>query len=269
MIETLREYSGKNIKVALFDFDGTLSLERDGWIDLIVDTFVDELVKASDITKAKALEWCLVYIQGTIGIPTYLQAEGLANKITSLGVKAENPQVYKDKYNQKLVELVNNRRKTIPPEKLRVKGSLELVELLAKKLGKENLYLASGSDIDAVLESIKFLGFERFFSEENIVGAGSNHDPRVCAKEYVIDELVRRRGLKPGELLCFGDGFPELSYTCKVGGISVGVLTNDVTLNYPDYFTISKKRERLIMAGAHILVPDFGEASKLVKALNI
>ena len=146
---------------------------------------------------------------------------------------------------------------------------MELVELLAEKLGKENLYLASGSDIDAVLESIKFLGFERFFSEENIVGAGSNHDPRVCAKEYVIEELVRRRGLKPGELLCFGDGFPELSYTCKVGGMSVGVLTNDVTLNYPDYFTISKKRERLIMAGAYILVPDFSKASELVKALNL
>ena len=85
------------------------------------------------------------------------------------------------------------------------------------------------------------------------------------AKELIIDRLIEQ-GLKPGELSCFGDGFPELYHTYRAGGIGIGVLTPD-TSKYKDRFTIEEKRNRLINAGAHIIIPDYTHACRLVEVI--
>ena len=35
-IEIIRSFDGRNLTTVLFDFDGTLSRERDGWVNLMV-----------------------------------------------------------------------------------------------------------------------------------------------------------------------------------------------------------------------------------------
>ena len=38
-IETIKEYSGRGFKCALFDFDGTISLIREGWQKVMIPYF--------------------------------------------------------------------------------------------------------------------------------------------------------------------------------------------------------------------------------------
>ena len=40
-IETIKEYSGRGFKCALFDFDGTISLIREGWQKVMIPYFCE------------------------------------------------------------------------------------------------------------------------------------------------------------------------------------------------------------------------------------
>ena len=56
-IEIIRPFDGRNLTTVLFDFDGTLSLERDGWVNLIVATCSAAMVQAvPGISVAEAVE---------------------------------------------------------------------------------------------------------------------------------------------------------------------------------------------------------------------
>lgn len=89
-----------------------------------------------------------------------------------------------------------------------------------------------------------------------------------CPKQIIIEKFTQERNLQPGQLLCFGDGSTEIEYMNKIGGVCVGVLIPDRShYEYQGHFTIEQKRRRLINAGAHILVPDFHYASKLVETI--
>ena len=67
------------------------------------------------------------------------------------------------------------------------------------------------------------------------------------------------------DAFCFGDGFVEIELTAKLGGYAVGVATNEKTGDGTD----EKKRERLIGAGASLIIPHFSESDKVLKILNI
>ena len=65
------------------------------------------------------------------------------------------------------------------------------------------------------------------------------------------------------EFVAFGDGFVEIEDTVRVGGIGVGVATNEAERAGIDEW----KRTRLIQAGADVIVPDFREHAALVTYL--
>ena len=49
MVEQLRPgVSAKNARVCLFDFDGTISLIRSGWMDVMVPMMVEILLRSAD-----------------------------------------------------------------------------------------------------------------------------------------------------------------------------------------------------------------------------
>jgi hypothetical protein len=64
-------------------------------------------------------------------------------------------------------------------------------------------------------------------------------------------------------LLAFGDGFVEIEETKKAGGIAVGVATDEANRQGIDEW----KRERLIQAGADVIIPDFREQEELIQYL--
>jgi phosphoglycolate phosphatase len=64
-------------------------------------------------------------------------------------------------------------------------------------------------------------------------------------------------------LVAFGDGFVEIEDAKSAGGIAVGVASNEATRQGIDTW----KRERLIQAGADLIIPDFREQEALIAHL--
>jgi phosphoglycolate phosphatase-like HAD superfamily hydrolase len=270
-IEIIRPFDGRNITTVLFDFDGTLSRERDGWVNLMVATCSAAIVQAvPGISVAEAVEWVIKDIEQTIGIPTYQQMKRLADEISKRGGSCLSPQRYKDVYNDALTAMVSTSHQKLKDsglkiEDLRVPGAIDLLIELEKKFGKKALFLSSGTDIQPVQESVKILGFEKFF-EDRIIASGSTGNSDDRPKQLIIEKLIQERNLQPGQLLTFGDGVPEIEYTNQSGGICIGVLTPDQShYEFHGHFTIDRKREKLIKAGVNILVADFRYASKLIE----
>ena len=269
-IEILRPFDGRNLTTVLFDFDGTLSRERDGWVNLMVATCSAAMAQAvPGISVPEAVEWVIHDIEQTIGIPTYQQMRRLADEIGKRGGSSLSPQRYKDIYNDALTAMVKtNHRKLnegeLNIEDLRVPGAIELLFELEKIVGKNALFLSSGTDIKPVKESVKILGYAEFF-EDRIMASGSNGNNIDCPKQLIIQKLIQERNLQPCQLLTFGDGVPEIEYTNQFGGVCVGVLSPDQShYELRGHLTIEKKRARLIDAGAHLIVHDFRHAATLV-----
>ena len=271
-IEIIREFNGSNLSVGLFDFDGTLSNERVGWPDLMIACNTAFLVALSSphLNHKKAEKMVIEDIEKTIGIPTYLQMKRLRSMIEKNGYKGPklDPQMFKDVYNNSLTAMVKNRHMQLANGKLSMndlcfKGVYDLLKGLTELL-PGGVYLATGSDVDAIIESVQELKFSEFFPPERIVGAGSL-GPEDDTKEAIINNLLNEFGIKGNQLVTFGDGFPEILYTHRVGGIGVGILSPDHShYEYSGHFTLEQKEERLINAGAHILVRNPYENPELL-----
>jgi beta-phosphoglucomutase-like phosphatase (HAD superfamily) len=80
----------------------------------------------------------------------------------------------------------------------------------------------------------------------------------------VIERLVGQLRLEPGALVGFGDGFVEIEEVKRAGGIAVGVASDEkLRTGINDW-----KRNRLIQAGADIIVPDYRDLDALLEYLG-
>ena len=77
----------------------------------------------------------------------------------------------------------------------------------------------------------------------------------------VIERILRENNVKGESLLVFGDGYVEIQDCRDFGGIAVAVASDEAGKSgRPDPW----KRERLIGAGADIVVPDFRDWKTLL-----
>ena len=86
-VQIVREFSGSELSVGLFDFDGTISDERVSWPNLAVANNVAYLVALTSphMSYEEAEKMVLADIEFTIGIPTYLQMKRLRTMIEDNG----------------------------------------------------------------------------------------------------------------------------------------------------------------------------------------
>jgi beta-phosphoglucomutase-like phosphatase (HAD superfamily) len=120
-----------------------------------------------------------------------------------------------------------------------------------------SLFLASGTDRVFVRQELAALGLDHFFGDRVWGAIDAHHN---FSKQMVIDQMVADLNLRPGELLGFGDGFVETQEVRRVAGIAVGVASDEqhrVGIN--DW-----KRQRLIEAGADLIVPDYRDLQPLL-----
>jgi DUF971 family protein len=76
---------------------------------------------------------------------------------------------------------------------------------------------------------------------------------------------VAEQKLGQGGLLGFGDGYVEIEELKRVGGIAVGVASDETyRTGINDW-----KRQRLIRAGADIIIPDYRERDSLLEYLGV
>ncbi|HIU33423.1 MAG TPA: HAD family hydrolase [Candidatus Pullichristensenella excrementigallinarum] len=265
-IEFVREGRTGNFRYAVLDFDGTISLVREGWQQIMIPYFADELAKTPvgrdmpwDALELKARE----FITLLTGKQTIYQCIHLAEEITAMGGKPEDPQAYKDEYHRRLLVHIDDRLKglasgTIDPETLVVPGSYDLLEMLLRH--NVTPYLASGTDEVYVLEEARLIRVDKYFGP-HIYGAQREY--KTFSKKMVIERILRENHLSGEELLGFGDGYVEIENIRDAGGFAVGVASNEAERQGIDEW----KRERLIRAGANLIIPDYRDIASLEAAL--
>jgi len=255
---------GREFKFALFDFDGTLSLIREGWQQIMIPYFCEEVTNTpmGKDEDPEAIKACVTeFVDMLTGKQTIYQCMALADEVKKRGGTPLDPLDYKNEYLRRLMEKIKDRREglangTIDRETLLVRGSVPLLEALKRE--GVTLYLASGTDQPQVREEAALLGLDQYF-DGNIYGALDEH-LTSCTKELVIKRLLAENGLDGTELLSFGDGFVEIELVSNLGGYPIAVATDESRKFGIDTW----KRDRLVKAGAGAVIPDFECAERVV-----
>lgn len=253
-----------HIRFALFDFDGTLSLIREGWQQVMVPMMVEVLQRETNTSETPEELTRIVreYVDRLTGKQTIYQMIQLCEEIRKRGGKPRDPLEYKWEYLERLWGRIKHRVEglkngSISPDEMLVPGSRDLLENL-KRRGLR-MYLASGTDEIYVLDEAAALKIDGYF--EGIYGAIDDY--KRFSKALVIQHILQKHSLSGKELVAFGDGFVEIENTKAVGGIAVGVASDEVRKRGINEW----KRNRLIGAGADIIVPEFCQQEKLLAYL--
>ena len=123
------------------------------------------------------------------------------------------------------------------------------------------LHLASGTDELYVREEAELLGLTSFFGD-HIHGALADH--KAFSKAMVIERILAENKIDGASLIGFGDGFVEIQNIREAGGLAITVASDEAGRSgKPDEW----KRNRMISTGAHMVIPDFQEAERLVEFL--
>jgi len=253
-----------SVRFALFDFDGTISLIREGWRRVMIPMMVEILKElGTGETDAEMTAVVTEFVDRLTGKQTIYQMIALCDQIEKRGGEALDPLAYKHMYLDRLWKRIEHRvaglkEGTITPEEMVVAGAFDVLE----NLGQRGIicYLASGTDQPYVVDEAKALGVSPYFAG-GIYGALDEY--RRFSKAQVIQDMLRTHHLSGEQLLAFGDGFVEIEETNKVGGIAVGVASDEVNRQGINVW----KRNRLIQAGADIIIPDFREQAILLDYL--
>jgi phosphoglycolate phosphatase-like HAD superfamily hydrolase len=252
------------IRFALFDFDGTVSLIREGWQAVMIPMLVEVLLETPDHeSEAELTRVVTDFVTRLTGKQTIYQMIQLAEEVEKRGGTPRDPLDYKYAYLERLWVRIAGRVADLKsgrkgPEDFVVPGSFELLGALRER--GVTAYLASGTDQAYVLDEAQALGLPLYF-EERIYGALDDY--RNFSKRMLIERILGENGLGGPELVAFGDGFVEIEDTKAVGGIAVGVATDEAARQGIDEW----KRARLIQAGADLIIPDFREHEALVAYL--
>ena len=264
-IEIHNKVQTGNIRHVVFDFDGTISLIRDGWQNVMVPMMVEFLQTETNTSESpEQLETLVVeFVDRLTGKQTIYQMIQLADEIKKRGGKPKEPLVYKDAYNNRLLPIVDQRISELTDgklsaESLRVHRVLEFLQSL-DELGVK-CYLASGTDVEFVKNEAKLLKVAKYFTG-GIFGALREY--KKFSKAMIIQKILTDFKLSGSELLIVGDGYVEIENAKAVDAIAVGVASVEDNI----YNMNADKRERLIRAGADIIISDFKEGEQLLKFL--
>lgn len=266
-IELIRpDFPRGQFRAVLFDFDGTLSLIRRNWQGVMIPMMVEELAATGTReTRDELHQHVEEYVMRLNGKQTIYQMMQLAEEVRSRGGTPREAVAYKHQYHDLLWQQVGGRvaglkQGTISPEELAVPGSRRLLEQLASR--GLSLYLASGTDVAYVRDELAALKLDSFFGE-HVYGALDNY--RDFSKAMIIDRIIRDTGVAGHELLAFGDGFVEIEETRRAGGVAVGVASEEETRQGVNAW----KRQRLLRAGADLIIGDYRQQDELLELLGI
>jgi phosphoglycolate phosphatase len=241
-------------KVALFDFDGTLSLIRSGWMGVMVPMMVEVLAECR--TGESEAELRLVvedFVWRLTGQETIYQMIRLAEEVRLRGGSPLDPLVYKHRYLDRLWQVIRHRVEELragqcSPDRYLVPGARALLEALRER--GLRLYLASGTDEIYMKEEAELVDVARYF-DGGVYGALDDY--RSFSKRILVERILALPEMRGANLLGFGDGYVEIEEVKQVGGVAVGVASDE-----PECLRIDEwKRQRLVGAGADYIVPNF------------
>jgi phosphoglycolate phosphatase-like HAD superfamily hydrolase len=265
-IEIIRPRRSRGrFRAAIFDFDGTLSLLREGWPAVMIEMMLAELRQTATAESEDGLATIVEEIViGLNGRPTIVQMQALAAEVMRRGGRPADPVEYSAEYQERLSRLIRGRYEGIDsgrvtPSAWAVPGTHNwLSELRQRGLV---LVLVSGTEVRHVAREADMLGLMGYFGDAVFAPAGNDAS---FSKRSVIEQLLRDRGLRGDELIGFGDGVVETEEVRRVGGAAVAVASEE-----PSRRGIhAGKRERLIRAGADVVIADYECRQRLLRWMN-
>ncbi len=253
------------ISHVLFDFDGTLSLIREGWPAVMTPMFAEMLPPLPGETEEARRQLCLDDIMRLNGKQTIYQMIQLAARIQERGGVARDPLWYKHEYLRRLEIRIARRIEALrsgaaQADDYLVFGARPLLEMLRRR--GLSLYLASGTDEDRMKAEAELLGLTPYFGR-HIYGALDDY--KRFSKKMVIERLLRENSIPGQQLLSFGDGYVEIQNTKEAGGLAVAAATDEAR-NGSGCFD-EWKRRRLLQVGADVVIPDFRDAAPLLERI--
>jgi phosphoglycolate phosphatase-like HAD superfamily hydrolase len=264
-IEVVREPAAHDCRHVLFDFDGTLSLIRAGWTEVMVAMMVDVLLETPRREEEAELESIVKdYVTRLTGKQTVYQMIQLAEEVRKRGGTSLDPLEYKRTYLDRLMERIRDRREAlrvgrVAPEEMLVPCAFEILEGLRSR--GLPMYLASGTDECYVREEAELLRLTPYFGERVY---GAVDDYTSYSKQMVIERILRENEVEGASLLGFGDGYVEIDNIKSAGGTAVGVASDEAGRSgRPDPW----KRDRLIGIGADLIIPDYRDQAALLEHL--
>ena len=263
-----------DIRHAIFDHDGTLSTLREGWEHIMEPMMMRAILGGQYATadegffhrvKARVRS----FIETTTGIQTIAQMQGLVEIVREFNLVPDaailDAPAYKAVYNAELKKLVNVRlakldRKELEISDFTVKGAVRFLQSLHR--AGIRLYLASGTDEEDVKIEAQRLGYGGLFTG-GIFGSVGNVNKD--AKKVVLERILTELSGNFGQLVTFGDGPVEMRETVRRGGYAVGIASDEMRR----FGGNTRKRARLIRAGAQAVIPDFSQFETLWKFLSL
>lgn len=248
-------------RYVLFDFDGTISLIREGWQQVMVPMMAETLARTPQAEPLpEILRLVEQYVHRSTGMQTIYQMIWLTDEVGRRGGRGLEPLAYKDIYNEQLLARIRQRIEDLQagrarPEDWMVPGARQVLENL-RRLGC-TLICASGTDHEYMAAEAKLLGVADYF---NGGLHGATNDYKNFSKKILIDRIIEDYHLAGSQFLAFGDGYVEIEDTKSVAGVAVGVATDEQTRSGVN----PAKRTRLIEAGADVIIPDFRQQDALL-----
>ena len=237
--------------MALFDFDGTISLIRSGWVDVMVPMMVEILLdlKTGRIGSASYATLVQEFVWRLTGKETIYQMMEFADHVKRRGGCALDPLEYKKMY---LDLLVGQDQRThrgsgegrVSPEQYLVPGARALLEALKERGLK--MYLASGTDRNLHEGRGAAAGRGALLRRRRVRRAGRLQE--LLEEDPDSADPFEHRRARRAEIVGFGDGYVEIEEVKLVGGVTVGVATTEPECREVDAW----KRERLIGVGADL-----------------
>jgi phosphoglycolate phosphatase len=251
-------------RFVLFDFDGTLSLIREGWPQVMIPMMVEVLrATGTGETEAELTQRVEEFVMRLNGRQTIYQMMQLAEEVRRRSGQPLEPLAYKHRYHDLLMARIEGRLAALSegratPEEWTVPGTHALLEALRRR--GLALYLASGTDLKYVRHEAELLGLTPYFGA-HIYGALDEH--QHFSKQMIVERILRENNLRGEELLGFGDGYVEIEEIKRVGGVAVAVASDEVQRRGINAW----KRDRLVRAGADMVIPEYRRYEQLLRYL--
>jgi phosphoglycolate phosphatase-like HAD superfamily hydrolase len=253
------------LRLAVFDFDGTLSWLRHGWRELMCQVFLPYYPMRPEESPAEVHRELVAEILSTNGRPSIVQMQIFVARVQARHAQVPAPEELLRQYQGRLDQVIVERSDVILRQKacaddFVVFGARTMLDLLQQRGIK--LFVLSGTLEDRVKQEANLLGLADYFGERIF---GSPPDSARFSKRAVLDKILAEENLRGEDLLCFGDGPVEILHARELGGLAVAVASDE------DHNGSGRmdplKRAQLIDAGAHVVIPDYRDAAALLNAL--
>lgn len=247
------------LRHAIMDWDGTLSIIRGGWVEVMIEMSVESAPSLDRVvvrTEMLALN----------GKPSIHQMVRMAELVGAAGGTPEPPDEYHRIFGERLARVAAGRLSELraggSAHAHTVPGAVAFLDALAAH--GIALSLVSGTSQPEVLEEAELLGVTARFGGR--IHGPRDHTDREFTKRGAIHALAAEHGLSGEDLLAVGDGPVEMRECKALGGLAIGVASDEAAPGSRRFDEF--KRRQLLDCGADIVVPDYQDAAALVALIT-